>query len=189
MKNTLVKISLANVLVAAVLLSLSCSDVPQNKTVVNTPANNTIAVNNEKPANDILTENCDGDKKQKVKDGMTAKINSYDGLKYQLKKRFDFEPVVQSNGDVVLYIWGNVFTDAKNLPQLNKTYEGFVKKGCVTKVVFDKAPEKTELNPGFDYELCEDPNQVCSNGTCQQNCPKETDNENANTNSNASKAN
>ena len=189
MKNRLVKIAFANILLAAVLMSLSCADVPQNKTAINTPSNNTVVQNTNKPeSTDILEVDCSGDapvKKQKIKDGIKSNIDKDNDLKYQLKKRFDFEPVVDSTGDAVLYIWGNVFTSAKNLNQLNKTYESFVKKGCVTKVVFDKAPGMQTLNGGFEFELCEAPLQICPDGTCQQTCISLADNENPKTNSNA----
>lgn len=194
MKNTLIKIALTNVLLTAVLVSLSCTDVPQNKTVVNSPANNSVAQKNTNQ-NDagILTQDCSGDppvRQKKIKDGIKASIDKENDLKYQLKKRFDFEPIVDStSGDAVLYIWGNVYTDAKGLNKLNNTYEGYVKKGCVTKVVFDKAPTVETLNSGFQFDLCESPNQVCSNGTCQETCSKEIDDKNTNADSNANKAN
>lgn len=193
MKKKLSNIALAGILLVSVLASLSCTDVPQNKAVVNAPANNSVVQNNfNKTEPGISDADCSGDptvKKKKIKDGIGAKINGYSGLKDQLKKRFDFEPVVDSNGDAVLYIWGDVFTSAGNLDQLNKSYESYVKKGCVIQIVFDKAPGAKELNGGFKFDLCEAPNQVCSDGSCQQACPKEIDNENKNANSNTNKAN
>lgn len=177
MKNNLLKFSLINILLAGVLFMMSCGEKPQNKPPVPAPANNaanntsnnTAALNNTNQ--NEPDEKCDGDKVTLVKNGMEAKINAKNNLKYQYKTNFDFKPVADANNNVTVYIWGKFFTDKKELDELNKTYKGFVKKGCIERVIFDQEPTIKTLDPGFEYSLCEAPNQVCSDGTCQQNCP------------------
>ncbi len=174
MKNDLLKFSLTNILLAVCLFMMSCGEAAQNKppanNAANNAANNTVAQNNTNET--VPDEKCDGDKVKTVQDGMEAKINAKNILKYQYKKNFDFKPVADANNNVTVYIWGKLYTDKKELDELNKTYKGFLKKGCIANVIFDQEPNtKSQAAPGFEYGLCEAPNQVCSDGTCQQNCP------------------
>lgn len=178
MKNHLFKFSLINVLLAAALFMMSCAETAPNKPPANNASNNASnsAANNTVQNNTNQTEpdeNCDGDKVTLVTQGMEAKINAKNNLKYQYKTNFDFKAVADANNNVTVYIWGKFFTDKRELDELNKTYKGFVKRGCIAKVIFDQEPTIKTLDPGFEYSLCEAPNKVCSDGSCRepQSCP------------------
>lgn len=189
MKHRLIAKIFAVISLAAVIASLSCTDAPQNNTAnkINTAGNDVGGNSNTETGSSANDPDCSGDasvKQKKIKDGVKANIDKKDPLKYQYPNNFEYEPVMGANDDATLYIWGKILTSRQDLDELNKTYKGFIKKGCVTKVVFAPAPNVKATASGFDFELCESPHQVCSNGTCQQTCPKIDANTNTNTNTN-----
>ncbi len=126
-----------------------------------------------------------GDKKQKIKDGVTAKIRANSKLDYQyVANKFYFDPVIEANDEATLYIWGNIYTSANDVDDLNKTYKDFVKRGCVSKVVFTSPPTTTATGEKFEFNVCEAPNQICSDGSCREVCLRKDVNSNSNTNTN-----
>ncbi|MDQ2746293.1 MAG: hypothetical protein M3T96_03430 [Acidobacteriota bacterium] len=178
MKNRLIANVIAIFLGAAVLISLSCKHIPQNTSNTATNANQSGSTQNGEYVS-ALGEDCSGnndDKIKKVKRRMGKKIGGSSILNPQYKEdgsgNFDFN-VLDVNGDVVLYVWGFVYTEPENnVDELNKIFKGFVKKGCVAKVVFGESSDDTTIRSrGFEYNLCEYPNEVCSNGICSSNCP------------------
>jgi len=192
MKKQLSITLLTIVSLAAVLLNLSCSGTPQNNTAVNNAANGTAAPSNMAQSSQTFADpDCSGDapaKQKKIKDGIKDNIKKDGKLESQhMAKNFDFEPVLDANGDATLYIWGNIFTSRNDLDNLNKTYRDFVKKGCVTKVAFTSAPTMSASAAAFYFTLCEAPNQICPDGTCQEYCVRMDGNVNANMNTNSNK--
>ncbi len=176
MKNRLTAITLATILFAAVLMSLSCQDASQNTN--NTMANNTAMNANQSnsdqnsDSDSTLGEDCTGKnveaRKRKVFGKIEGNIKGNPFLDKQYSNnRFDFDVVV-NNEDLVVYFWGVVLTKKEDkVDDLNRTFKKFVKNGCVSKVVFGEPPnDRATVLRGFEYELCESPNEVCSNGTC-----------------------
>ncbi len=200
MKNRLTAITSAIILFAAVLISLSCKDVPQNNTTSNTTANNTVANVNQNnsvqnsESDSALTLDCretNPRRRQEVFDKIEENIGNNTILQYQYEYgKFDFD-VVDSGGDLVVYFWGRVYTKKEDkVDDLNKTFKKLVKNGCVSKVVFSEpANAKATALPGFEYNLCESPNEVCSDGVCRNGCKKKEDDGNTNTNTNANRGN
>lgn len=194
MKNRLTAITFAAILFAAVLLSLSCKDTSQNNTMSNTTANNTVAnvnqnnsVQNSESVS-TLAFDCNGTNEQKITKVNAKMLQNIQGdldlQKQYSNGKFNFN-VAENSGNVVLYIWGRVHTEKEDkVDDLNKTFKKFVKKGCVAKVIFgEPAKDKATTSQGFEYSLCEYPNEVCSNGECRLGClVKIEDNTNANSN-------
>jgi hypothetical protein len=190
MKKLLSITLLAIFSLASVLLNLSCNGTPQNNG--GTLQNNTVGSNavngNAVPDNTdqftktSVAEVCSGspsEKQGKIRAKIKENIEGDDRLNYQYEKRFDFEPVMETNGDATLYIWGSIFIyDPKqDLDNLHKKYKDYFKKGCVAKVVFTPPPTPppgvtTTILRNFEYTtLCEAPNQICY-GICQPDCDR-----------------
>ena len=179
MRNRVNTRILTAVLLAVFLVSLSCNDASQNKPSPNL-TNNTAANNTAQNSPTPVTADCSGDeptKLKKIKDGVRNNIKKDSKLESQYaNKRFEIESQVKSTGsdDAILYIWGKVYTSANDLNELNKTYKDFMKKGCVTNVIFGPpppVPANPARQPDFEYELCEAPNKICGDGSCQSVCP------------------
>lgn len=192
MKKQLSITLLAIVILAAVLLNLSCGGTSPNNTSVSNVANGNAAPGTTAQSSQTFADpDCSGDatgKQKKIKDGIKDNIKKDGKLESQhMAKNFDFEPVVDAKGDATLYIWGNIFTARNDLDNLNKTYKDFVKKGCVTKVIFTSAPTMPASAAGFSFSSCEAPNQICSDGSCQEVCVKQNENTNNNMNSKSNK--
>lgn len=190
MKKLLSITFLTIVSLASVLLNLSCNGTPQNNggTLQTNTANtnavngNTAPDNTDRASTASVADVCSGnpsEKKEKIKRKIKENIEGDDKLSYQYKKRFDFEPVMDTNGDATLYIWGSIFIQNKNddFDNLHKKYKDYVKRQCVVKVVYTSPPTpgiSTTTLQNFEYTtLCEYPNQICPpEGTCQQDCDR-----------------
>jgi hypothetical protein len=192
MKKQLSITLLTIVSLAAVLLNLSCGGTQQNNIAGSNAVNSNVTPGNTAQSNRTnVTADCSGDtpaKQKKIKDGIRDNIKNQKKLDYQyVAKKFDFEPVVGTNGDATLYIWGSVLTAANDVDDLNKTYKDFMKRGCVVKVLFTSPPERLTTEARFNFTLCEAPNQICPDGTCQEVCNRKDGNDNTNMNSNSNK--
>lgn len=219
MKKQLTITALLIVLLAAVLISLSCNGptTPTNNTAA--PSNNG-GINSTAPSNteeSILVDedpDCSGnsaDKPAKIKDGIERNIRSHSNLRnqYDTAHNFHFQPVVDADGDVILYIWGKIYMKSKRdeFNNFHNAYKYYRKKGCVKKIVFGQPTEISPSTPNpnhttseiaFQFVACEDPNHLCNDGSCKDDCngnlsisnknvnmrPNTNTNPNSNTNSN-----
>ncbi|MDQ6785209.1 MAG: hypothetical protein M3033_00120 [Acidobacteriota bacterium] len=193
MKKQLIITALLIVLLAAVLINLSCNG-------TTTPTNNTTVNNNDSIANkdsnsaqnnteeSILVStnpDCSGnetEKHDKIKNGVEYNIRQHTNLKnqYDMANNFHFEPVVETNGDAALYIWGKIYiTSHKDMDDFHKTFKYYRKQGCVKRIVFGPPPtiplatpdsNNKILSAGFEIVACEDPNHLCSDGSCKEDC-------------------
>lgn len=192
MKNQFTSALLTVVLFASALLNLSCNTTQKgNASPINTTSANNTSVNSAQNSPPSVLTDCSGDptgKKDKIKKGVGDNIKKDKNLDPQYNaKKFDFEPVIESSGDATLYIWGSVYTSVADLDNLNKTYKDYMKKGCVTKVAFNSAPGAPASILPFEFNICEHPNQICSNGICAENCAKKEENVNSNNRTNSNK--
>jgi hypothetical protein len=152
MKKQLCITLLAIVSLAVVMLNMSCGETQQT----------------------YVAADCSGDpptKQKKIKDKIKDKIKNMRKLDYQYaNNKFNFEPVIEANGEATLYLWGSIFTSANDLEEVAETYEDVFKKGCVSKVVFTSPPAMSASAARLDFAVCEAPNQICPDGTCREEC-------------------
>jgi hypothetical protein len=176
---------LAVVLLGSLLLNPSCDSTTKNNSNSNSASNNSAQSNTNQSV--ATAPDCSGNgniKKQKIKDGVTLKIRGNPKLDPQYRaNNFYFDPVIEANDEATLYIWGKIYTSANDVDDLNKTYKDFMKRGCVSKVVFTSPPTTTAVSNRFEFNICEAPNQICSDGSCREVCTIIKD-DNTNTNSN-----
>lgn len=183
MKNQFTAGFLTVVLFTAALLNLSCSTTQKgDASPVNTTSANNASVNPTQSSPTPVTADCsDGttSKKEKIKKGVKENIDKNEYLRWQRDaKKFDFDVMVDGN-NVTLHFWGKVYTSSKDLDNLNKTYKDYFNKGCVTNIVFKSAASTATTAIPFEFEICEYPNGICDNGTCDPRCARQ---ENGNTN-------
>ena len=198
MKKQLSIIALTIILFATVLIIMSCSGTPPtaNNTAGNTNSNNTNVNSNSAssripPVEDCTPEPSATTKPLKIKKGFMENMNREPYLVNQNSRNFDFR-LDDDSGEVIMYIWGKVFISRGKLvlDDFNQTFKGFMKQGCVKKIVFGRPAGSlttTVSATDFTYEACEYPNELCANGTCapQGSCqPLTNTNTRANSNMN-----
>ena len=187
---------------AAALLSLSCGGAATNTAKSNAVNNNVAPSNTDEITEASIDEICSDNTSQKpgkIKEKLKDEIKGDKKLNYQHEscesgcshEKFFLDPVMETNGDVTLYIWGSIYIKDPNddLDNLHKKYKKFLKRGCVTKVVYAPPPGVSPaLLRHFQYTaLCEAPNQICADGSCREVCDLMHGNVNTSTNSNSNK--
>jgi hypothetical protein len=205
MKKQLSFTILTIVLLAAVLISLSCNGTQTTNNATTTVNNTSVQSNAEQSA---LTKppDCSGnldEKRQKVREGVGKNINGNKFVEFQFRNKFfHFDPVIDhDNGKIDLYIWGKFFiTKPGDFQLFDGTFKSYFARGCVERIVFRTAPvsgptptsnqRPAILSDGFEFIACEHPKVICDDGVCKD--PKECSGSypdpfipNVNTNSNA----
>jgi hypothetical protein len=193
MKKQLSFTVLTIVLLAVVLISLSCNGTqPANNTAV---TNNTSVQSSSEQSILNTPPDCKGnpsDRLNKVGKGVEANIKAFKDkrLSEQYGKNFMFKPVIDAKGNIEVYIWGKVYiTDELDVDVFNGAFKSYMLRQCVSRIIFKKAPETSptptlspspeptspampKQNPaitsdGFEFIACESPNELCPDGSCR----------------------
>lgn len=183
MNGTLVKMIVAAILLAGLLLALACGSGTGNgndQNGANTAAlsDSSVEIAGQDPACDD-TGNMNT-MRDHVNTAIDKKIKGE--LRKQLGHSFTYEVSVAPDGKslemVVRGALGDVHNanntlDYDNFTDLMNIAKNFVRKKCTSKVTFFPAIQTTAGDrDGFVWFACEDPTRPCSDGRCDTNCNK-----------------
>lgn len=205
MNNVSIRIAGCLFVLAALFWSLSCNTSTPNSNVAQNQSSTADAGNaNVDPlwgtSSACKDENITMEEKRALVEADIAKQIRGDGkLKKQLdgegtqQKRFKYRVVIQDKY-LIAYFEGRI--DGENqLEDLSEILNNFKKNKCVLRVILvptgtlpddpNQPMEPSMLSRGFEWNLCDWPQQPCSDGQCHDVCPSMTSNSNANVNVNA----